>query len=581
MIPEVRTHNHPVIPAVLPESIVTRLGEILCLLIFPIAWFLTLHLSAVNQAGYLDPYFYTGYIHNMADLFARYGLPYYSVRFGLILPARLLGLAFGFDAGYLIFRYLLALIAGIPVYLFARGLFGRVVGLAIYSALLTTPFFTRSLFWDHPDAAAVPYLLGAIGLFLLGRHPVRDVAAGILFGLALHCNFFTVSVSGLFFAAFSLATILLRRPLGPLVIRIGCVFAGVMLATFAGVIYYWRLIGVLNILSPTLEVSRWLSRGGMLDYRLPGVSWIRSNLHVLVLPIIAIYTLFASCFRRVRLEVLTLTLYVVATSLYFYIYQLFFRADILQLHYYYVYSLPAIFFSVIVVIDQLWHGLEDFHSALLSVILFISFLGPWVIGVYVWNWFPAVHLTQFVELAIVAGAAVAAAILIRGDGGWRRGFASIATFSLGLFLAAGFSGPIFAGVFERKGSQERNIYRVAEQFISAVPKQRDHPGRVCFWYSNRSGDMINSVQATYLWGFSRCSSPIAGAGMPVIGEFESKQFEDPKLKYIVLLGDSADELTSALAALKASNIAFVPVQNRILSSGDYRIYFEYVELVRR
>jgi hypothetical protein len=434
------------------------------------------------------------------------------------------------------------------------------------------------LFWDHPDAAAVPYLMGAVGLFLLGRHPVRDVAAGVLFGLALHSNFFTVSVSILFFSAFLLATILLRRPLGPLVIRIGWVFMGVMLATFAGVIYYWHLIGVLNILSPTLEVSRWLSKGGMLDYRVPGVSWIKSNHHVLVLPIIAVYTLIASCFRRVRLEALTLMLYVVATSLYFYIYQLFFRADILQLHYYYVYALPAIFFAVIVVIDQLWDGLMD--SALLSVVLFTSFLGPWVIGVYVWNWFPAVHLTQFVELAIVAGAALAAGFLIRTDGGWRRGVASFATFSLGLFLAAGFSESIYASVFENRGSRERDIYRVAEQLISAVPKQRDHPGRVCFWYSNRPGDMINSVQSTYLWSFSMCSSPLPGvAGMPVIGEFETKQFKDPRLKYVVLLGDSADDLTVALAALQASRIAFVPVQNRVLSAGDYRIYFAYLELV--
>jgi len=127
-------------------------AEVLFLLLLPALAYLLLHPPLINQAGSIDPYVYTGYIHNMEDLLARYHLTYYSVRFGLILPARLFGLAFGFDAGYVIFRYVLALMAGIPLYALTKRNFGTPLALATYASLLISPFFGRALLWDHPDA---------------------------------------------------------------------------------------------------------------------------------------------------------------------------------------------------------------------------------------------------------------------------------------------------------------------------------------------------------------------------------------------------------------------------------------------
>ena len=101
-------------------------------------------MSLLNQGSTIDPYVYTGYIHNSGDLLSRYGLTYYSVRFGLILPAKAFTLAFGPEAGYLALRYVLTLLAGIPLYALIRRHMGVCVAVLTYCALITRPVFQPS-----------------------------------------------------------------------------------------------------------------------------------------------------------------------------------------------------------------------------------------------------------------------------------------------------------------------------------------------------------------------------------------------------------------------------------------------------
>src|ERR1700678_2455342 len=119
-------------------AVVRQIVEPLFLLLLPpMAWIL-LKISLLNQAGFLDPYYYTGYIHNSQDLLTRYGLTYYSVRFGLILPAKAFAWAFGPVPGYLAFRYVLALLAGVPLYVLIKRHYGIYIALLTYCALITS-----------------------------------------------------------------------------------------------------------------------------------------------------------------------------------------------------------------------------------------------------------------------------------------------------------------------------------------------------------------------------------------------------------------------------------------------------------
>ena len=133
------------------------LAEAAYVALLPLALFFAYRVSPINQLGTLDPWLYTGFISNFDDLVARYGLTYYSVRFGLIFPHLLLAKALGPFAGYLVFSYLLYLVAGVPLYLLFRKRYSVEAAIFAYALLVSSVWFARAVLWTHPDAAAVSY----------------------------------------------------------------------------------------------------------------------------------------------------------------------------------------------------------------------------------------------------------------------------------------------------------------------------------------------------------------------------------------------------------------------------------------
>src|SRR3954462_12286991 len=117
--------------------------EVLFLLLLPVVAFLLLHFDAVRQNRMLDPYVYTGYIYNFADLQQRFGITYYGVRFGLILPARICAALFGEATGYFVLRYLLALVFGIPLYAVCKRYLSPATATATYVVAVSSPYFAR------------------------------------------------------------------------------------------------------------------------------------------------------------------------------------------------------------------------------------------------------------------------------------------------------------------------------------------------------------------------------------------------------------------------------------------------------
>ena len=134
---------------------VPRWLEVLFLLVLPLLTFWLFNLNPMNQSGTLDPWVYTGYINNTEELLKRFELPYYAVRFGLILPGRFFTWALGSEPGYFAFRYVLVLLGGIPLYILAKRKFSPPVSILTYCALVFSPWFQRTLLWDHPDACGV------------------------------------------------------------------------------------------------------------------------------------------------------------------------------------------------------------------------------------------------------------------------------------------------------------------------------------------------------------------------------------------------------------------------------------------
>ena len=186
-------------------------AETLGLLAAPAVAFWLIHFVPIAQNSSIDPYIYTGYIHNFVDLFDRYGTKYYGVRFGLILPAQLTATLFGPIAGYFVLRYLLVLIAGVPFYLLVKQRYGLLVAWTTFFLWLTSPFLARTVLWDHPDASGVMFLFAAICLFSIEhqrRRHLLDAGAGICAGMAIHSNIFALAPLSIYVASYTVGFVM-------------------------------------------------------------------------------------------------------------------------------------------------------------------------------------------------------------------------------------------------------------------------------------------------------------------------------------------------------------------------------------
>jgi len=109
---------------------------------------------------------------------------------------------------------------------------------------------------------------------------------------------------------------------------------------------------------------------------------------------------------------------------------------------------------------------------------------------------------------------------------------------------------------------------VALQFVRAVPKVADRPGAILFWYNNRAGNSINSVQSTHLWGYSKLNRSVPeDPGLPHLDESPLLRLREPQVRFLGLLCESENELSQGLAAITREGVAFNTADSRVLASG--------------
>ena len=559
--------------------------EILFLLLLPPLAFWLLNVSMVHQANSLDPFIYTGYINNAEDLLRRFGILYYAVRFGFILPGRFFTWMLGPEPGYLALRYVLTLVSGVPLYLFARRIFNLPLAILAYVTLIVGPWFARTLLWDHPDASGVPFLLAAMCILLLRRRPswVRDGLAGACASMAVNSNFFTVAMLGIFGAVY-VATSLLYGTNPRTLVRRAIRFAvGFLLVLTAGYCYYWWILGVpSNIFKPTLSIVQGLSQGGMKVYRTPGAAWVLRLFHVMVPVLLSVCCLLAVASRRMRFETVVCAASGTGVIAFFYVHQFLMDGDTLELYYYFSYSLPTTFLMLVSLWYALWERMAQRPGVFLAVALTGTLIPLATINVHA-GWFEDGGLPRWEGLATVSIVMVA---LTRVPWRWRSvqvAVPMLALVSIAFSIAGGLNGFYrIARPFGAYDETERDLYRVALQFIKEVPKLSEGPGNVLFWYNNRPGNTINSVQSTYLYGYSRMSQfPPGDPGMPHIGEFQMSQLRSLDVRYLVILGELPQEVPAALQALTQAGSGYDLLSTRHLHSGSQHVYWQLVELTKR
>jgi hypothetical protein len=199
------------------RSLWSNCVEAVLLAIAPVAALFGLRLTLMAPPDLNDPAMHTTFVVDPQDIYLRYAAVFQpterlreGARVGFLVPARISYLLFGGVPGFVVFRYVLALIAIVPAYILLRRLYSRVVGAIGVIVILSCPVIILAWGTDFPDSAGVSYLLGGLACLAMpsARHRV-----GWLIGSAV---LFTLSV----WALASSAPLVIVTVLAYLVIRL-------------------------------------------------------------------------------------------------------------------------------------------------------------------------------------------------------------------------------------------------------------------------------------------------------------------------------------------------------------------------
>ena len=554
-------------------------AEVTFLALCPALAFSAMHFSPIAQKEFIDPYIYTGYINNFDDLFQRYGVTYYGVRFGLVAPAQLAAAILGPVGGYFALRYAYVLVAAAPFYILVRQRFGRLVAAVCVSLLLTSPYFARAVLWDHPDASGVPFLFAAISLLLIEsrRRWVLDSCAAVCAGLALHSNIFVAAPLAIFIATWTLFTLLRQRDVRRVAKRLVILAGGIGVITAIAAAYYsWR-VNVTDIFSVTINKSVELASGGMAEWRTPGLEWVIREWHVLTPAVLSLLALVAWSKRRDGIQEAVMWAGATGTTAFFYIAQFLLGGNSLELFYYFSYLLPFVFLLIALIVGTLLNGSSPRWRAAAAALLVSAAIGPWILyslgrGI--------VHPTRVGHHLTAIGAVSTALILWRCLPRFRPVLSVCAAAALGFTLFSSFARPVYARMIDSRVQAVRSdvdIYRVALQLIDRVPRWSANPGAVGFWYSNEPADSpVRAIQSTYLFGYSRVQGE--GRGLPHLEAADLQRLARMRLKWLVLLAQTEAELARGRESLSRTGIQHKRIDSRALHSGAYTVHFELHEL---
>jgi hypothetical protein len=263
-----------------------------------------------------------------------------------------------------------------------------------------------------------------------------------------------------------------------------------------------------------------------------------------------------------------------------YVYQFFLEGTVLQLFYYFSFLLPFVFLLLSMVVAGLLDSISERTKWVVAAVIVIGGVLPWVLDSYELANLGDVRLEHYVVIVIIASVLLVTAVRVPL---FQPAVAVCAAAALGVMLVASFagSGSVYANTVNSRrhpAGLEMDVYRVALQFIDSVPRMREQPGIIRFWYSNLpAGNSMQSIQSTYLWGRSKVQ-PEGGAGLPELSDADLRLLHNPRLKWLTLLAEKQEQLAESRAALLRTGIQHSSVARRVLMHGRYTLHLELLDI---
>ena len=298
------TASDPVRPA--RGSRVGVAVEVVSVLVSPAFFYALLRLRGTAPSPLPDPSMHTTFVVDPRDIFTRYSAAFAATdrmregaRVGFLVPARAAYLLFGAVGGFFTFRYVLALVAIVPLYLLLRRLYGRWAGYLAIAVVMSNPVFVTAWGTDYPDSAAISYLTGGICALVMPCRPGRRawwlvVSAG-LFTLAVWSHGAAVPLVAAALVAYGVVRVVRER--AHLLWDAGVLLVTAVAVTGALAVSSRALLGQLNFITPTLAAARFLNTPSQVFlWHSSNWRWVLYDVYLLVPP--AVLVAFAIVFAR-------------------------------------------------------------------------------------------------------------------------------------------------------------------------------------------------------------------------------------------------------------------------------------------
>jgi len=527
----------------------------------PVIAVLVLRIPLINQLNDADAWFYSSYAWVPKHQFAVFGWNYFSVRFPAILSIGVSERLFGVGGGYVVLRYLLAIVSGFSLYLCVRRFASVRVAIGAVLLLYLQPFFSRMLLWDYSVFLEVS--VGLIGVALWYWSDGRPWAWTLLPGIALAAAVFA---NGLFVTAV-LALLVVE---GVAALRQGrrasLIYASRVATTAAaafgvfcvGYLGYLTILGHLSpyeLLRPTIEFVG-ESEKNSAPYVRPISSWLLHEPRVWA-PIITSVALLAVLRRRifgVGLEMRIAQLCVAFTA-FLWLYRLTLTSSVVESWWAYSIVVVAMAPGVGVLLHEL--GQRPGHALRWMVAgvgaFFLTALLVRNIGGPAGDFYRAIstHTALFILLLAIG---LASALLMATPRMAYRG-AALALFLIVLALMS-YAPSILddrgtTGVFVANSSQEWTAYKAGKRFMEIVQDYDNPAHRVFLWFPGTLGD----VDITW------ADLPQEGNTLNELGVSESltqltplarARLLQPQVKYVMILAPRPSEVATARGVLASA-----------------------------
>ncbi len=228
-----------------------------------------------------------------------------SARVGFLVPGRVFYLLFGAVPGFFVYRYVLALIAIVPVYLLLRKLYGRWAGFVGIVVVMSSPVVVATWGSDYSSSAAISYMTGGLAALALSWEERRWaklwlVGAGGLFTMAVWSNGLCVPlVAAALISYLGVRFFRDRRQLGWDVLALGVTAA---LTTGVLALCSGLLLGQWNFISESIKSAQFLNTPRQVQlFHSSSWAWAPYDPYLLIPPAILI-SFFLMFTRRARMS---------------------------------------------------------------------------------------------------------------------------------------------------------------------------------------------------------------------------------------------------------------------------------------